>query len=66
VWDAYLAGVEDRAFRLFEANRQRYGGFLLLIQTSKWEFLTAVDDVDDRAIVGAILSRSTPEPPMAP
>jgi hypothetical protein len=30
-WDAHLAEVEDRAFRLLDANRQRYGGFLLLI-----------------------------------
>jgi hypothetical protein len=59
-WDAQLAAVEDRAFRLFEANRKRYGGFLLLVQTPEWEFLTAVEDADDRVIVGEFLMPSMP------
>jgi hypothetical protein len=65
-WDADLADVEHRAFRLFEANRKRRGGFLLLVLTREWEFLTAVEDADDRTIVGAILPRLVPELPTAP
>ena len=60
-----LADVDDQAFRLFEANRRLYGGFLLLMQTSEWEFLTGVEDADDRTIVGAVLARSMPMPPAA-
>jgi hypothetical protein len=65
-WDAHLKDVEERAFRLFEANRQRHRGFLLLAQTPNREFLTAVDDADDRITVGAILPRSMPGCPTAP
>ena len=61
-WDAHLADVEDRAFRLFEINRKRHGGFLLLLQTPEWEFLTAVEDPDDRTSVGPIQERSLPMP----
>jgi hypothetical protein len=65
-WDAQLAEVEDQALRLFEASRTRYGGFLLLLQTSEREFLTVVDDGSGRTIVGAVLARSMPVPPTAP
>jgi hypothetical protein len=64
-WDAHLPDVKDRAFQSFDANPQRYGGFLLLVQTPEWEFLTGVDDVEDRTIVGAILPRSMPGLPTA-
>jgi hypothetical protein len=56
-WDAHLADVAGGAFRLFKAHRERRGGFLLLVQTAEWEFLTAVDDVDHRTFVGIILPR---------
>ena len=55
-WDAHLPGVDASGVYEFEANRQRYGGFLLLVQTPDCEFLTAVDN-EDRAIGGAVLPR---------
>ena len=55
-WDAHLVDVDGSAFRVFQANRRRRGGFLLLVQTGEWEFLTAVvDEHENRAIVGAML-----------
>ena len=53
-WDAHLPNIDVSVVREFEANRTRYGGFLLLVQTAEWEFLTVVDDADDRTIVGAV------------
>ena len=64
-WDAQLEDVEERAFRLSEANRKRYGGFLLLLQTPEGEFLTVVDDGSGRTMVGAVLARSMPMSPTA-
>ena len=61
-WDAHLADVEEQAFRQFEINRKRHGGFLLLVQTPEWEFLTAVEDPEDRTVVGPIQERSSPMP----
>ncbi len=61
-WDAHLAKVEERVFHIFEAERQRYGGFLLMVQTAEWEFLTAHDDARDRTIVGVVLPSSLPSP----
>jgi hypothetical protein len=65
-WDAHLADAENRASWVFEANRKHCGGFLLLVQTPEWEFLTAVEDADDRTIVGVIWPRSMPEFPTGP
>ena len=62
-WDAHLADVEDLTFRMFEINRKRHGGFLLLVQTPEWEFLTAVEDPEDRTVVGPVQGRSWPKPP---
>ena len=61
-WDAHLAEVNEEAVQLFEANRKRSGGFLLLIQTPEWEFLTAVDDAQGGTTVGPIEKRSVPMP----
>ncbi len=61
-WDTHLADVEGQAFRQFEINRKRHGGFLLLLQTPEWEFLTAVEDPDDQTVVGPIQERSLPIP----
>jgi hypothetical protein len=63
-WDAHLAQVEEQAYAVFEAQRRRSGGFLLLVQTPAWECLTVVDDCD-QTIVGDILPRSLPVPPGA-
>jgi len=61
-WDARLAQVNDEAVHLFEANRKRSGGFLLLVQTLEWEFLTAVDDASTGTTIGPIEKRSRPMP----
>jgi len=61
-WDARLAKVEERVFHIFEAERERFGGFLLMVQTVEWEFLTVVDEADDQTIVGAVLPSSLPSP----
>jgi len=53
-WDAQLAGIDGKAFCLFDEERQRQRGFLLLTQTDTWEFLTALDEARDRAVVGVI------------
>ena len=49
---------------LFEINRKRHGGFLVLLQTPAWEFVTAVEAPDDRTVVGPIQERSLPMPPV--
>lgn len=59
--DVRLADVEDRAFRLLQVNRQRYGGFPLLAQMVIGEFLPTVDDADHRTVGGVIL----PQPMLA-
>jgi hypothetical protein len=61
-WDAHLAEVNEEAAQVFEANRRRTGGFLLLLQTPEWEFLTAVDDARGGTTVGPIEKRSLPMP----
>ena len=61
-WDAHLEYVDEAAALRFEAERKRYGGFLLLIQTPELEFLTAVDDVRDRTHVGVVLPASSVMP----
>jgi len=61
-WDAHLTDVDGAAFEVFDANRRRWGGFLLLAQAGEWEFMTAVDEARDRAIVGATLPRDSVVP----
>jgi hypothetical protein len=65
-WDAHLASVEGSAFRVFDECRRQRGGFLLVTQAGGWEFMTAVDGMRDRAIVGTMLPRAIAKaPPMA-
>jgi hypothetical protein len=64
-WDAHLKDVDGTAFRVFEANRQHRGGFLLRVQAGGREFMTVVDDAEERVIVGSIVPRSAPTLPMA-
>jgi hypothetical protein len=64
-WDARLLDIDNAAFGVFDIHRQRRGGFLLLLATREWEFLTAVDEVKNQAIVGGILPRTTEVPPWA-
>ena len=61
-WDAHLPQVDEEAVQVFEANRRRTGGFVLLLQTPEWEFLTAVDDAQGGTTVGPIERRSLPMP----
>lgn len=62
-WDAHLANVEQRALRLFEMNRERYGGFLVLMQTPEWEFLVGVEDACNHTAVGPVRRLRFPAPP---
>ena len=64
-WDAQLPGVDASVVREFEANRPRYGGFLLLVQTPEWEFLTVVGVNDGSATVGPITDRRPSTTPAA-
>lgn len=61
-WDAHLRDVDGAAFEIFDANRRRRGGFLLLVQAGEREFITAVDEANDRAIVGAIIQQTQAPP----
>ena len=61
-WDARLAEINERVTRQFEAGSRRYGGFLLLMQTPKWEFLAAVSEACGETTLGPILPRSLPVP----
>ena len=61
-WDAHLPEVNEEAVQLFEANLKRAGGFLLLVQTPEWEFLSDVDDDHGKTTVGPIARRSMPMP----
>jgi hypothetical protein len=61
-WDARLASVTETVFAMFNAQRQSYGGFLLLVQTPALEFLAAVDETNDHTHVGSILPQSLPIP----
>ncbi len=61
-WDAHLEGIDGQVVRQFEADRRRLGGYLLLMQTPAWEFLTAVDDTCDSTHVGRVMPRSFPMP----
>lgn len=62
-WDAALDDVAPSVVRHFEADRQRLGGFTLLLQTPDWEFLTAVHDMPDPLEPGPITDRCFPTPP---
>ena len=62
-WDARLAEINERVTRQFEAGSRRYGGFLLLMQTPKWEFLVAVANERGVTSLGPICTRSFPAPP---
>jgi hypothetical protein len=57
-WDAHLPGVDAPVVRRFEANRRRYGGFLLLVQRLELGFLTRVCNDGGRAAVGNVCARS--------
>jgi len=61
-WDARLEQVEGVAVHVFETNRKWCGGFLLLLQTPEWEFVTAVDDSNGNTTPGPIGKRSQPMP----
>jgi hypothetical protein len=63
-WDALLEGVEREALGVFQRGRRACGGFLLLMQTSHWEFKTRVDEIKNSAAVGVIVPRSTVIPPI--
>lgn len=56
-WDADLTDVDGAAFQVFDANRRRRSGFLLLVQAGAWEFMTAVNETNEPTIVGTILPR---------
>lgn len=61
-WDANLGGIDEQLVRRFEAERQRHGGFLLLMQTGESMFLAIVEDASDRIVVGVIRPRPLAEP----
>jgi hypothetical protein len=62
-WDAHLEAVNETVISQFEAGRQQVGGYLLLMQTPDWEFLTAVEDTPERFIAHHVRPRSPPVPP---
>jgi len=64
-WNAHLESVEHKVFAFFERSKQAFGGFLLLLQTPEWEFMTGVDEIRDSAAVGVILPREMEMPPIA-
>lgn len=61
-WDANLERIDERVVCRFEADRRRYGGFLLLVQTPEWEFLVAVANERGMTSLGPICTRSFPAP----
>ncbi len=65
-WDAHLTNVEPDALAQFEAGRQRFGGFLLLMQSPEWEFVAAIDGTGQRAIVEEVRERRMPVPGTGP
>lgn len=64
-WDAHLVNVDGSAAAQFAVERQRLGGFLLLIQARESEFLAAVDDSTEQVHLGPIRPLSLPPPPCA-
>lgn len=65
-WDAHLPGIHARVAQEFKSNCRRCGGFLLLVQTPEWEFLTAVQGEGKRCEIGPTTPRSLPMPPTGP
>ncbi len=63
-WDAQLSNIDPAIVRRFQADRARVGGFVLLVQTPEWEFLTVVEGSGVRCAVGSITPRSLPMPLM--
>ena len=63
-WDARLDGVTREALDMFQRGRRVCGGFLVIMQTSGWEFMTGVDEIKNSVIVGVIVPRSTVIPPI--
>jgi hypothetical protein len=61
-WDAQLRHIDARVVDRFVADRTRLGGFLLLIQTPVWEFLSAIDDATHSIRVGDIVPHTMPMP----
>ena len=61
-WDARLSQIDASVVGQFETDRQRYGGFLLLVQTPEWEFVTVVADTTGGDTHRPIVPRSFPPP----
>ena len=61
-WDARLEGIAEHVVQRFQTGWQRLCGFLLLMQTPVWEFLTAVNDTRDSTHIGHVTPRSFPVP----
>ena len=61
-WDAHLAEVDEAVVDKFEANRARYGSFVLLVQTTEWEFITTVYDPRGTTVTDRIQRRIMPMP----
>ncbi len=53
-WSAHLDRVEAAAVDRFEVQRNQYGGFLLLVQTPEWEFVTAINDPSGNTVIRSI------------
>jgi hypothetical protein len=53
-WVARLEGIDRHVWQRFEADRHGYGGFILLVQTRQWEFLTVVDETRGRVIIDPV------------
>ncbi|UCF34756.1 MAG: hypothetical protein JSV78_05515 [Phycisphaerales bacterium] len=64
-WDACLEGVAEHVVRRFEQDCHQAHGYVLLMQTPAWEFLTAVERACGRTHVQPITTRAYPCPPMA-
>ena len=46
-WSAHLSAIEHEELTAFESQRGGFDGYLLLLQTPQWEFLTGIDDRND-------------------
>jgi len=53
-WDARLAAVDRRSFTVFDDRRRHGRGFLLVVTAGCRQFMSYVDDQNDRADVGPI------------
>ncbi len=61
-WTARLEHVDAEVLHGFENQRSKQRGFLLLLQTAEWEFLTAVTEPGGRTSVNPLSPFSTPMP----